>query len=49
MSNMLATYGKLEAEKLAVVKKLAGEERAPLFRNPNNGRKRGMQHARWFV
>ena len=49
VSNVLSTYGMLEAEKLVVVKKLATEKRAPLFRNPNASRKGSMQHARWFV
>ena len=35
--------------KVGGCKKLAREKRAPLFRNPNAGRKGGMQHARWFV
>ena len=48
-NNVLSTYNMPEAEMLAVVKKLAREERSPLYRNSNASRGRGMQHARRFI
>ena len=39
VNNVLSTHNMPEAEKLLVEK-----ERPPLFRNPNNGRERNVQH-----
>ena len=49
VNNVLSTYNMPEAAKLAVVKKLAREERFPLFRNSNTGRGRSMQYTRRFI
>ena len=49
VNNILSTHNMPEAEKLAVVKKLAREERPPLSRNSHDSRERNMQHARRFI
>ena len=49
VNNVLSTYNMPEAEKLAVVKKLAREGRPQLSRKSNASRKRSMQHARRLI
>ena len=40
--NVLSTYNTQEQDKIAIVKKLARQERAALYRKPNKGRITGM-------
>ena len=45
--NVLSTYNLQEMDKIAMVKKLAREERATLHWKPDGGRERTMWHVRW--
>ena len=49
VDNVLSTYNTPETDKLAVVKNLVREKRAPISRNIDNCRERNVQHPRRLI